>query len=92
MKEKITQEFIMDWWLTKYHGITCKWVVEKHPKLCKSINWYKKYAVTQEQHDEWYEWAIKTLMKHYGFGREKVERMFAIDCLNCAPEVKKPKK
>lgn len=75
-------------WLEKYHGITIEKLVETEPELCKTQEWYKKYKVTQEQHDLWYEWAIKTIMKHYGYSRKTAIRQFCFAYINLAPDIK----
>ena len=63
-------------------------LLEKEPELSKTPGWYKKYAVTQEQHDEWYEWAIGEICKKTRMKRKYAERSFAFDYLNLAPAVK----
>ena len=88
MKKELTQEFIMDYWLFKFHNTTCEEVVKKHPKLCKTYKWYEKYACTQEQHDEWYDWAIRYMAKYYGWSLKRTKERFVWDYLNCAPTVK----
>ena len=89
MKPKLTQEEFYDWWLQKYHGISVKWLIENEPELIKTPKWYEKYAVTREQHDEWYEWAIQRIMKYYRYSREYTKKYFAIDYLNVSPTIKK---
>jgi len=88
-KAKLTQEYIMNYWLEKGHGITVKWLIENEPELIKSSDWYLKYSVSQELHDEWYEWAIKELMKNNRMSRKFITRNFAMDYLNCSPTIKK---
>jgi hypothetical protein len=89
MKAKLTQEYIMNYWLEKGHGITVQWLIENESKLIKSPDWYKKYAVSQELHDEWYEWAISELAKNLRASKKSVKRWFAFDYLNCSPSIKK---
>jgi len=86
-RNELKQEDFYNWWLNKYHNTTISAIIEKEPELCKTTKWYKKYAVTQEQHDEWYEWAIQTIMKHYRCSRKMAQRNFAFDYLNIAPSV-----
>ena len=88
MKKLLEQSYLMDYWLKKGHGISVEWLKENEPELIQSIDWYKKYAVSQELHDEWYEWAIKEIMKHYKRGRKWAERSFVFPYLNCSPSVK----
>jgi hypothetical protein len=87
MKAQLTQEYIVNGWLQKYHGITVEELIEKEPELCNTSDWYKKYAVTQEQHDEWYEWAISELSKNLHMSKVRVKKLFAFDYLNVSPSV-----
>lgn len=91
-KSELTAEFIMDWWLSKYHNTSCKEIVRKHPRLCKTSRWYNLYPVTQEQHDEWYKWAIDILSKTLKVSKTYTKRAFVFDYLNCAPNVITDKK
>jgi hypothetical protein len=88
-KIEITSEYIMDYWLMKGHGITCEWLIDHEPELIKTPAWYKKYSVSSALHDEWYEWAITTIAKHYGYSRKRAKRAFDFDYVNVAPSIKK---
>jgi len=88
-KSELTEEFIIEGWLKKYHGITVKEMIKKHPMLCKSGDWHKKYLVTQVQHDEWYNWAIDIISKTLKMSKKTTKRRFALNYLNCAPNIKK---
>jgi hypothetical protein len=89
-REPLTAEFIRDYWLKKYHGIDTAWLIENEPILIQTPDWYKKYAVTKEQHDEWYEWAIDTIAKYNHISKKLARRGFAFDYLNLAPsEIRK---
>lgn len=85
---KLTREHIINGWLQKYHGITVEELIKNEPELCKTPDWFKKYAVTQEQHDEWYEWAIDQLSKNLRRSKKLTKRLFVIDYLITAPSVK----
>ncbi len=87
-KEELTSEFIMDYWLQKYHGITTQWLIDNESELIKTPKWYKKYSVTQLEHDEWYEWAIDTISKHRRLPKRYVRKSFVWDYLNLAPNIK----
>ena len=87
MKKLLTQEFIMDYWLKKYHNISIQWLLENEAEFVKSFNWYKKYAVTQEQHDEWYNWAIDYMAKYYRKSKKRTKYDFAFDYINCSPSI-----
>lgn len=65
--KQTTQEELIDLWLVPYHGLTAAELIAKEPpELLQSPDWWKKYAVTQQQHDEWYEAAITLLSKRTG--------------------------
>jgi len=87
-KSELTEEFIIEGWLKKYYGITVAEMIKRHPKLCKSSSWYKKYPVTQEQHDSWYNWAIDVISKTLRISKKQIKRAFVFDYLNCAPNIK----
>jgi hypothetical protein len=89
MKKKVlTTDDLYNGWLVKYHGITVQELLEKEPELCKTSEWYKKYAVTTEQYDEWYKWAIKEIQKFYHCSKKTAIRNFAFDYLNVSPSIK----
>ena len=89
MKKELSEADFYNAWLQPYHGITVEWLMENEPELVKTIEWYKKYAVSQEQHDEWHEWAIKTIQKHYGWSAKLAKRNFCMAYLNLSPSIKK---
>jgi len=88
MRKQLSEEDFYNWWLQKYHGITATELIEKEPELCKTSDWYKKYAVTQAQHDEWYEWAIVTIMKNQRCSKKTAQRLFCFEYLNLSPNIK----
>ncbi len=91
MKAQLKEEDFYNAWLKPYHNITVQELIEKEPELIKTSDWYKKYACTQEQHDEWYKWAIDTVAKHYGYSKKLAKRRFAFEYLNLSPTVKPAK-
>jgi hypothetical protein len=86
-REKLREEDFYNWWLQKYHNTTIQEIIEKEPELCKTLAWYKKYPVTQEQHDEWYTWAIDTIAKYYRISKKLARWRFAFDSLNVSPYI-----
>lgn len=86
MKPKIKDSELVNMWLQKYHNTTLEDVKAQHPDWT-SKEFYPAYAVTQAQHDEWYEEAIKFLSKHYKISKKRTRIDFSIDYLNCAPMV-----
>lgn len=43
----------------------------------KSIPWYDKYTITQEQQDQFEEWFIPTAMKQLGWSKKQTENEFS---------------
>jgi hypothetical protein len=86
-RKELTADDLYNGWLQKYHDITVAELVEKEPELTQTQEWYKKYAVTQTQHDEWYEWAITEICKFKKCSRKYAKRNFSLDYLNIAPSV-----
>jgi len=91
-RKEISQDDIVNWWLSKYHDTTLEQVAKDYPELKESRDFYDKFPVTEEQHDEWYEWAIDFLSKYFRCGKKRMRKMFVFDYLNCAPKIKKNKK
>jgi len=88
MKPLPTREDIIDLWLVKCHGLTVAELINKEPpEVLQSPEWFKKYAVTQAQHDDWYEEAINLLKKRTRFPKRYIKRAFSFDYLNCAPAI-----
>lgn len=87
-RQELTYEIIRDYWLGKYHNTNSKEVVEKHPEIVKTPEWFKLYPVTQEQHDEWYEWMIETVAKYFRISKKRAKQDSWNIYLDCAPTVK----
>jgi hypothetical protein len=90
MKTKITYDDAINLWLTKYYGIAVKDVMEQHPDWTHK-DFYPTYPVTQSQHDEWYNEIINLLSKSTRMGKKYIKKSFAMDYLNCAPNIKDDK-
>lgn len=87
-RKELNQEDIYNLWLEPYHGINVKWLIDNEPELIKTPEWYKKYAVTQAQHDEWYEKAIDLISKTNRCSKKFAKKNFCFDYLNLAPSIK----
>lgn len=92
MPGKLTYEYLINGWLVKHHGITVKELVKKEPELVKRSEWFLHYPVTQQQHDEWYDWAVSKLGKNLRMSKIQVKRYFQMDYLNVSPAIKKDDK
>ena len=87
-RKELNEADFYNYWLQKYHNTTIEEITEKEPELCKTVAWYKKYAVTQSEHDDWYNWAIDTIVKHNRCSRKYAMKAFAFNYLNLSPSVK----
>jgi len=82
-----SREDLLNGWL-KYHNTTVEEVVANHPKeFLENPDWFKSYPVTQEQHDEWVEWAEEYLRKTTGLSKKLLQRSWGMVYLDCAPYV-----
>ena len=86
-RKELTEEDLYNLWLTPYHGITVQWLVENEPELIKTPEWYKKYAVSQLQHDLWYECAITEICRYNKCSRKFAKKNFCFQYLNVAPSI-----
>ena len=95
MKQKLTEEYFINKWLNDYFDTDLAGVLKSHPEWdVEAEDWesrmfYEAYQVTEKQHDEWHEWAIKEIKRAKRVGRKVAEKMFALPYLNVAPMVKK---
>jgi len=85
-------EYFLNGWLKPCHNITMTQVEESHPEWMKepqkhTRDFYNTYQVSQEQHDEWYIWAINEIAKKYRCSKKKAKHDFALAYLNVAPSV-----
>ena len=95
-KKDLTEEFLIDMWLKKYHNTTIKELLIKHPSWgedpqAHTREFYEIYQVTQEQCDEWEKEAKKIVRKTLGLSKKYVDRSFSSTALNTAPRVKQSK-
>lgn len=87
-KLKITEDDLINGWMVKYHGLSLAEAYERQP-WTNEKEFYDRYPVTQEQHDEWREWMYATLTKETKLPRKYVERSGSFIYLNCSPKIKK---
>ena len=83
----VSGDDIINGWL-RYHGTTVQEVVEKHPEEAKSGEWFDLYPVTQEQHDQWEDWAKEYIRKKTKFSKKRIERGWGLTYLYAAPKIK----
>lgn len=78
--------YYVNGWL-KYHDTTIEEVFDQHPEYYDdNRQFYLDYAVTQEQYDEWYQWAFKEIKKDTRYPDVTIRRSF--DWLNISPSIK----
>jgi hypothetical protein len=85
---KLTLDDLINMWLVPFFGTTIQkveknWVGEKNSRA-----FYKKYAVTEAQHDMWYSWAIYAICKDYKWSKKMAKHQFMFTYLNCSPSIK----
>jgi hypothetical protein len=84
----VKRDDLLNGWL-KYHNTSVEQVILKHPKEeLSSPDWFKLYAVTQDQYDEWEKWAKEYLKKRAKISKLLIARQWAMICLDCAPAIK----
>lgn len=90
-KEELTADMFVNWWLREFHGTSTEEVLKKHPEWADgthSSDFYKEYQVTQAEHNQWYDWAIDTIAKYYGWSKKKAKKEFVFAYLNVSPMTK----
>lgn len=93
MNRKVDTKNLLNWWLEKYHNTNYDKVLEDNPEwLIKpeehTREFYDKYQVTQEQHDEWEKWAKEYTKKVTGIKGKMFDRSWGFVYLDTAPNVK----
>jgi hypothetical protein len=84
---RVTSTDLINWWLLKYHSKTVDDVLHEFPDARESPEWFRVYAVTKEQHDEWHEWMKDTVAKQYHIPQKVIAKYTAFLYLNVAPSV-----
>ncbi len=83
-KHQLTEIDVINWWMTRYHGITIEEAYEKEP-WDDSHDFYARYPVTTAQHDEWHEWMIDALAQDSGMSKKYVRKYSWSVYLNTSP-------
>lgn len=86
-------ETLVNWWLEKYHNTNLDKIKKENPEWEKDPEKYsrdfrEKYAVTQQQHDEWEEWAKEYCRKKLRLTKRALIRGWWSIYLNTAPMIK----
>lgn len=91
--KKVNPDDLVNWWLDKYHNTNLTEVLKHNPEWKDNPNehtrdFYRKYEVTQEQHDEWQEWAKEYVREITKLSKKMINHSWPGIYLNCAPNVK----
>lgn len=94
MKKLPSTDELVELWLEKYHNTNLQKVLEENPEWKENPHehtrdFYQKYLVTQEQHDEWEKEAKVLLNKKYKISKWLIDRGWWSVYLNCSPSIKK---
>lgn len=88
----MNEEDFLDKWLGDYHNTSVKKVMSDNPQWDDgkdhSQDFYSSHKVTQEQHDEWYEWAINKVAKKLRCSKKLAKVKFSFAYLNVSPSTK----
>lgn len=90
-QSKLSYDDLVNMWLEPYHNTNLDEVQKKHgwnDGKDHSREFYSTYAVTQEQHDEWYEKVIAKLSKESKLSKKYIKKIFLWTYLNVAPSIK----
>lgn len=87
MNNKITQEDMVNWWLTRFHNTTLKEVNQAHPEYDSNM-FYDTYTVTQQQHDQWLKWFEDEVPKILKISKDVWLRKNWAAYLDAAPKIK----
>jgi len=89
---KITEEDLINLWLEKYHNTNIETILEENPTWKENPNehtreFYEKYKVTQEQHDEWVIEAKELLRVKLRRSKKYIDKTWWSVYLNCSPSI-----
>ena len=93
MSKQVQQDELVNWWLEKYHNTDLTKILEDNPEwkenpLDHTRDFYNKYAVTQNQHDEWVVWAKGYVKKVTKCSNNFLEAQWPWIYLNTSPTIK----
>jgi hypothetical protein len=91
-KPKITEGDLVNLWLKKYYNTNIEKILEENPTWKENPDvhtreFYEKYQVTQEQHDEWVIEAKELLRVKLRKSKKYIDRTWWSVYLNCSPQI-----
>ena len=97
MKKQVKQEDLINWWLEKYHNTNLDKILDENPKWKEnpekySLDFFNEYQVTQDQHDEWLEWAKAFTKAVTGIKGRMFDRSWGWVYLDTSPKIKEDEK
>lgn len=85
--KQVNREDLLNGWL-KYWNTTVEEVVKRHPKeFLRDSDWFRAYAVTQEQHDEWEKWAKEHVRKTTKLPKRFIDKIWGFTYLDVVPDI-----
>lgn len=92
MRKTVDEKDLVNWWLEKYHNTNIDKVLEENPEWKENPQehtreFYEKYKVTQEQHDEWEKWAKEHIRKVTKYPKKMIDKGWWAVYLNCSPSI-----
>jgi len=93
-KPKITETDLLNLWLEKYHNTNIEKILEENPTWKENPDahtreFYEKYQLTQEQHDEWVIEAKELLRVKLRRSKKYIDKTWWSVYLNCSPQINK---
>ena len=94
MRKKVDENILLNEWLIVFHGVDIEEVKKAHPEWEKeperhSRDFFIAYAVTNEEYNEWEEWAKKYIKKITRYPMKYIDRQFCWVALQIGPIIKK---
>mgnify|MGYP000217737854 CR=1 FL=1 len=93
-KKDISETLLVDTWLKKYHNTTLKEEEKNYKKENgvflpgETARFYKDFAVSQKQHDEWDKQIRKELKNKLKLSKKIFDKSYSFLYLNIAPSIK----
>jgi len=92
MRKQVSSDELVNWWLDKFHSTSLDKVLEENPEWKDNPQehtreFYIKYAVTQEQANEWEAWAKEHIKKITKMSKKLIDKGWWSVYLDCSPSV-----
>ena len=85
---QINSKYVFPQFSQKASHLSLACTIQKHDKnILESPDWFKLYSVTQEQHDEWVNWAKEHVRKITKMSKKMINNVWWTIDLDCSPNV-----